>query len=440
MKIKLKVESQWLELERKSMEKMKLTYKKWEQETLKKAKDALDLRDLRRVFYELGDRWEFDQTTGAWLSRSEPLDAIGLILHMPGLRPNKERFVVYAVMAYSKGLTDQFDHLGDKERIIVERDTKTGHMLCWSTTGHGAMDMFPIDLTSFGSLNNALAECKLIAQPGDHALRLEVPASTSFLNMLMMRLWDIAGGSRSFQVKDIDVLSADDIENSLDFRFFRYANAVIELDRIWRHLTGGTVEWAKERVLDKIPDHVEEKDKHTLRKIEGLLHILWFEPAFGQTRAVEMMYDELQSEPTPTDTQRTLIPYLGELAYALTDITEKAKYLKWKSVVDKTSFSKSDAFRGVDLSPLVQEALAAALDDILREHTLSYIGYPEKATIKNKFTRIILGSIVLPVRLLSSFRIAVLQFLYKFYRKLKKHEIPDKSSDVPESDESESTM
>jgi hypothetical protein len=440
MKIKLKVESQWLELERKSMEKMKLTYKKWEQETLKKARDASDFRDLRRVFYELGDRWEFDQTTGAWLSRSEPLDAICIILRMPGLKPNKERFVIYAIMAYSKGVTDQFDHLGDKERIIVERDTKSGHMLCWSTTGHGAMDLFPVDLTSYGSLNNALAECKLIAQPGDHALRLEVPTTTSFLNMITMRLWEIAGGMQSFHVKNIDALSADDIEKSLDFRFFRYANAVIELDRIWRHLTGGTVEWAKERVLDKIPSHVEEKDKQTLRKIEGLLHILWFEPAFGQTRAVEVVYDELQSEPTPTETQRTLIPYLGELAYALTDITEKAKYLKWKSVVDKASFNKSDAFRGIDVPPLVQEALAAALDDILREHTLSYIGYPEKATIENKLMRIILGSIVLPLRLASSFRIAVLRVMNSILQKLKKQKPQAEVGEMSESENSESSM
>lgn len=57
MKVKLRVESQWLELESKIMEKMKQNYEQWERETLRKAKDAADLRDLRRVFYELGDRW-----------------------------------------------------------------------------------------------------------------------------------------------------------------------------------------------------------------------------------------------------------------------------------------------------------------------------------------------------------------------------------------------
>ncbi|MHA2223063.1 MAG: hypothetical protein ACXAAO_13550, partial [Candidatus Thorarchaeota archaeon] len=166
MKVKLKIETQWLELERKSMSKMKMDYEAWEQETLKKAKDAQDLRGLREVFYQLGDRWEFDQATGAWLGSGEPLDTVGLILKMPGLELNRERYVLYAVMAYSKGLTQKFDHLGDKERIIVERDTETGRMSVWSTTGHGAMDILPSDLSSFKTLESALETCTLVAQPG----------------------------------------------------------------------------------------------------------------------------------------------------------------------------------------------------------------------------------------------------------------------------------
>ncbi len=429
MKVKLKVESKWLELERKSMSKMKHSYEEWERETLKKAKDASDLRDLRKVFYELGERWEFNQATGAWLAGSEPLDTIGFILRMPGLKPNKERFVVYAVMAYSKGLTDQFDHLGDKERIIVERDVKTGHLQGWSTTGHGSMDLFPTDLTKFGTLENTMSSCNLIAQPGDHALRLEVPASSGLISTLSTKLWDIAGGTKSFHTKEIDVLSADDIEESLDFKFHRYAAAVVELDKIWRHLTGSSVEWAKERVLDKIPDHIEERDRETLRKIEGLLHILWFKPAFMQNKPIEVVYEELQAEPTPTETQRTLLPLIGEIAYALTDIVEKGKYLKGKSVIDRKSFSKSDVFKGLDLNNLMREAFAAALEDILKEHTLAYIGYPERSTMTGKIMRVILGSIILPVRVIASFVETIRRQLRKLFQK---EEIESSSEELEE--------
>jgi len=419
MKVKLRVESQWLELESKIMEKMKQNYEQWERETLRKAKDASDLRDLRRVFYELGDGWEFDQTTGAWLEGSKPLDTVGLILRMPGLRPNRERYVLYAVMAYSKGLTGRFDHLGDKERIIFERDTETGRIQCWSTTGHGELDVFPTDLTRYRSLRSVLTSCMLVAQPGDHALRLEAPTSAGFFNMISQRLWGIAGGSQSYRTDEIDVFTAEDIENAFDFKFHRYANSIIELDGMWRHLSGGAAEWAKEHVLDRTPNHAEERDRKTLRRTEGLVHVLWFRPAFSQLRAVEMFYNELESEPSPTEAQRALIPFVGEVASSLSDIAEKSKYLKWRSVIDNKSFRKSEAFRDVNLSSLVQEAFAAALDDILREHSLAYIGYPEKSRITSKFMRVVFSSVVLPTRLLSSFRASARRRLKEITLKLK---------------------
>ncbi len=413
MKVKLKIETQWLELERKSMSRMKQDYEAWERQTLKKAQDAKDLRGLREVFYQLGDRWEFDQATGAWLGSGSPLDAVGLILKMPGLEPDKERFVLYAVMAYSKGFTQKFDHLGDKERIIVERDTKTGRLSVWSTTGHGAMDIFPSDLSSFKTLESALETCHLVAQPGDHALRIEIPGSSGLLDFMSKRLWEIAGGNKDFTVKKIDVLTVTDIEESMDFKFHRYAKSVVELDRVWRKLRVGTFDFAREKMLDKIPDHIEAKDNQTLRKIEGLLHLLWFQPPVTQLKAIAKFHNELSTEPTPTETQRFFIPYLGELAYSLTDVTEKAKYLKWKSVIEKKDFSKSNVFKGLDLSELAKDAFVVALEDILREHTLAYIGYPERSTMKDKILRGLLGILILPLRLLTSFKAAVIRMTKK---------------------------
>jgi hypothetical protein len=402
MKVKLKIEEQWLELERQSMQKMLDKYKSWEQRTLKKAREAEDLRGLRDVFYELGDRWEWSQTAGAWLSTGEPLDTVGLVIRMPGLVPNKERYVVYAVMAYSKGITDKFDHVGDKERVIIERDVITGHIVCWSTSGHGAMDVFPIDLSSLESVENVLEACSLVAQPGDHALRLETPSEQAILPWLARRLWEIAGGDMSFSVRRIDVLDWKDIEESLDFRFHRYANAVIELERVWAQLKGGTVTRAREVVLDQVPNHIETRVTGTMRRIEGLLHVLWFRPPAKQVRAVRTLYDEIRAEPTPTEAQRELQPYLGELLYSLTDILEKAKFLKWRSVLEKKEFSESDVFRNLELSSLAKEALAAVLEDILRDHTLAYIGYPERATVRAKITRVFFGMAVLSIRLLFS--------------------------------------
>ncbi len=417
MKVRFKVDDQWLEVERMSMKKMKRDYESWAESTLKKAKDAQDLRALREVFYQLGDRWEWDQATGAWLSSGDPLDAVAFILRLPGLQPNKERYIVYVVMAYSKGLTDQFDHLGDKERIIIERDLDDNTMLCWSTTGHGAMDLVPTDLSNYEGLEDSLQSTYLVAQPGDHALRIEVPPSGSLVSTLLQRLWSIAGGNKSYTVKEIEILSASDIEKSLDFKFHRYAQAVIDLERLWSELKRGAVSKALEAVVDQVPAHIEDRNRKTLRRIEGLLHILWFKPPKTQLDVIRRVYDELRTEPTPTEVQSKLLPPLGELAYSLNDVMEKAQYLKWKSVIDQKRFSESDVFQGLSLSRMAKEAFAVALDDILREHTLSYIGYPERGTAMDKALRIVFGIVVLPVRLGSAFMGSVKNTLARLTRR-----------------------
>jgi hypothetical protein len=428
MKAKLKVDKQWLELEKVSLSKMKKDYEDWTAKTLQKAKDAQDMRQLRELFYQLGDRWEFDQATGAWLSSGEPLDAVGLIVRIPGFQPNKERFVVYLVMAYSKGLTDQFDHLGDKERIIIERDTESGDMYCWSTTGHGAMDLVPTDLTMYESYEDALEACFLVAQPGDHALRIQVPRSSGSPWVLAHRLWEIATGDREYTAKGISVLSSTDIEEVIEYNFYSYAKSVIELERVWKEFSSGVVEQATELIKDEIPEDIEKKDKSTLRLIEGLLHILWFKPPAHQLEPARRVYETLTSESNPTDKHQRLTPLVNEVIVTLNDLIERAKYLKWKSVIDKKDFDKSDVFQGLELTRMAKEAFAVALDDILREHTLAYVGYPERATWIGKAMRIAFGLVVLPARLVASFVEAVKRRFIK-----KKPEAKEPESEEPDS-------
>ncbi len=403
MKARLKIDHHWLEEERRSMAKLLRDYKRWELETLEKARQAKDLETLRRLYYELGDRWEWDQATGSWLSKSDPFDAFCIVLHMPGIKPDRERYVIYAIMAYSKGATDSFDHLGDKERVILERNLKTGEFLCWSTTGHGMVDLKATRLPNMRSLKDILDNCYIIAQPGDHALRLEIQMGRPGSDNLHELLWAIVNGLKEYEVRTIEVLNADDVERKLDFQFFRYANAVLSLERKWQSTVfslGGRV---AELVLDRIPDDIEAINNHSLRMIEGLLHKLWFSPPFYQlthVRAIHQWFNQLES---PTALQKEFLPYLAELRSSLENIIEKAQYIKWKSVMDKEHFSSSEIFEGLSLSEAAKTAFAVALDDVLHEHTLSYIGYPERATLINKISRRLFGILVLPVRLAFSF-------------------------------------
>jgi hypothetical protein len=66
-----------------------------------------------------------------------------------------------------------------------------------------------------------------------------------------------------------------------------------------------------------------------------------------------------------------------------------------------------------------------ALEDILREHTLAYIGYPEKATMKDKVLRVLLSSVILPIRLGSSFRENLFRWLSRIIEMIKPSEKED---------------
>lgn len=398
MEIRLKIDRLWLEVEKHSMEKLLRRYKQWEAATLERAKKAKDLRSLRELYYELGERWEWDQVTGEWLSKGKPLDAVSFIMRVPGLEPGKTRYVIYAVMAYSKGFTDQFDHLGDKERVILERDDATGKIVVWSTTGHGALDLHPTDLSEFGTLENIVKKCHLVAQPGDHALRLSLPLEISRGWNLQQRLWMIASGNTEFTWRTITVVCPEDLEASLDFRFHRYANSVISLERVWKKL-GSDPSF----VGRSLPPELRSRNKASLRKVEGLLHILWFKPPAHQLRPAQAVYDEFKNIPDPTELETTLIPYLSELVFALNDVIEKAKYLKWKSVVEQKGYTPESLFDKINITGMAREALVVALDDILKEHTLAYIAYPERATMVGKILRIVLGLLVLPVRIGAAF-------------------------------------
>ena len=88
------------------------------------------------------------------------------------------------------------------------------------------------------------------------------------------------------------------------------------------------------------------------------------------------------------------------------------------------------------MTQLAKEAFVVALEDILREHTLAYIGYPEKATMKDKVLRVLLSTIVLPIRIGTSFRENVFRWLSKIIHKINP---PKKDETDSETDSLDST-
>ncbi|MEM2142655.1 MAG: hypothetical protein QXQ81_05315 [Candidatus Thorarchaeota archaeon] len=410
MRILLRVDERWLQLERRWMKAMQARYKSWELVTLKQMREAKDLRSLRELFYQLGDRWEWGQATGTWLSEEHPLDAVGIVLRIPGLEDHRERYVVYAIMAYSRGVTRKFDHLGDKERVIIERDLSSGRMRAWSTTGHGAVDLVPTDLSQFRDIREALSSCSLVAQPGDHALRIEIPLGSPALWSTVQLMWSIANGLRGHVMRHMEVL--ENLEDDLGFEFGRFARSVIELERVWHRLKRQSRRRWTWSARNEYPPHIAQRDRQTLRVVEGLLHLLWFRPPAYSVKLVKRVVHELESEPTPTAVQRDLVGPLKEVRRSLVDVLERAKYIKWKSVIEGSELEQ-ELFAGLGISRFAQEAFATALEDILKEHSLAYVGYPERMTARGKVVRFVFGTLVLPVRL---FRSALSAFMYRLDR------------------------
>ncbi len=415
MKMLLKTNERALRTEKYSADKIRRDYEYWQEQTLRRAREAADLRQLRDLFYQLGDRWEWQQTTGTWLSKGTSLESVGLVIRAPGLLPARERYILYIIMAYSKGAIGKFDHLGDKERVIIERDMATGHLRVWSTAGHGALDLWTRDLTPLGSVERVLREAYLVTQPGDHALRLEIPSLDRTHNSILQHLWRIAMGLHSFSTREVEVLDAKSVEESLGFRFYEYTEAVITLERMWSQVNRMNARSRDGQSSNDMTESELSGLKRMLRIVEGLLYILWFRPPALQIGVLRKAYRILNSDPIMRDRQSELLMQIQRVIKSLNDVLERSKYLKWKSVMERESLDTSEGFEDLTVSQFAKEALATAFEDILREHTLAYIGYPERATIRGKCTRVVFGLGVLPIRLLTRFIGDVLVFLARIW-------------------------
>ncbi len=398
--MRLKIDESWLKKEIRSAYKIRQDYETWQEQALRMVKEVTDLRQLRELFYKLGDRWEWQQATGTWLSKSRPLDAVGLILRAPGLSQGRERYIVYIIMAYSKGAVAKFDHLGDKERIIIERDVTTDDLRAWSTCGHGALDLIARDLTPLNSVEQVLRKGYLIAQPGDHALRLEVPVLDRLRTELEHLLWRIAMGGRTFSIQEIETLTAREVEDVLGVRFYEYVEAVVTLERLWSRIKSDTAGSIKARAAGRISESDKPSIMRTLRMIEGLLYILWFRPPALQITPLRRAYRILSAEPTQNHIHNEILTQLQRVIRSLNDVLERTKYLKWKSVIERDSLSTGELFENLSVSLFAKEALSTAFEDIMREHTLAYIGYPERVTARGKLMRIVFGLGVLPLRIM----------------------------------------
>ena len=141
MKIQVKIRKGEVPLEENLQKKMTKEYDSWKEGILDKARNLKDLKELRKLMYSLGEDFEWTESTGRWLTKAKPYEIICINIRVPGLEPQTERYSLYGILAFSKAIIKAYDHLGDLERVILEK--RKGHFYAWSEVGHGYTEKWP---------------------------------------------------------------------------------------------------------------------------------------------------------------------------------------------------------------------------------------------------------------------------------------------------------
>ncbi len=399
MRVRFKVNKYWLVKELEYLKKAAVKYKQWEQEVLQKAKEASDLRGLRKVLYEMGERWEWKTSTGEWLLERKPFDNVCIAFKVPSPIEGSQRFIVYVIMAFSKGATEKFDHLGDKERIIIEQD-KDGEIKVWSTIGHGAVDLKPTRIRTFNDVKDLIENSYLVAEPGDHALRLDTIESIDsgrFLDYEM--IWKLIIHGRDYETFQRRCITPEDIED-LKFDLNSYVSSVLKLDKLVNDL--------KRKV----------KSKSAKKLLRQLWYIMWHIPPAKQEDLYFQIIRKINKNSELMELAPELVERIKESIKLVVDLIERAEFIKWESVLKPKAFWKKNAIKKLsESSKFAIEAFATALEDIITEHSLYYIGYPEKATSKHRIMQILMGTAGIGMRILYAFSLSISSKIYTKYKK-----------------------
>jgi len=142
----------------------------------KKLQDTGDLRELRQLLYEIGEDFEWEESTFQWLKKSKPYDFVCINMRMAGLEQKKERYCFWGVMSFSKAPVERFDHLGDLERVVFEKNEKNEFMVL-STILHGVLDLYWEKIGKYEDINEVLKNpnIQFLFEPGDHSIYVDKP-------------------------------------------------------------------------------------------------------------------------------------------------------------------------------------------------------------------------------------------------------------------------
>ena len=394
MKIRVKIRKGELPLEVDLQRKMTEGYESWKGEILSKARNIKDLKELRKLVYSLGDDFDWIESTGRWLEGAKPYEIICVNLRLPSLEKlengtRAERYTLYGILAFSKAIIDEYDHLGDLERVIIEK--RNEHFYAWSTVGHGYVEKWPEYFPDTHSVEEFYNKVHVVFERGDHSLVLEYPnpgfavLHRWFKNRLRIPHWiktirdsfvDHAVGTEFMEIRS-PVITHKDLEKNLEIDWYGFGEAVIELDELIH------IAYKRLNIFQKIKQIFRKKDD-PYYFLDALHRVIWnIAPKYQEKylRGIRKRMKEAY------DQNRIDIDFWDPITKVLKKVEaliDQTAFIQWQSFLDPKRYSKKFGMQKIEgLSRVAIETVATGLSKILLK-SLDDIAYPEQYTPREK--------------------------------------------------------
>ncbi|MHA1263797.1 MAG: hypothetical protein ACTSRS_01035 [Candidatus Helarchaeota archaeon] len=388
MKVRAKIRMGEKALEADLQKKMAEGYEDWKKEILEKARNIKDLKELRKLMYQLGEDFDWIESTGRWLDEAKPYEIICVNIRVPGLEKLKngertERYTLYGILSFSKAMIKSYDHLGDLERVIVEK--RDGHFYAWSTVGHGYVEKWPEYFPNTYSLEEFYNKVLCVFERGDHSLVLDYSNPTFsilhkyFKNRLKVphiaKMVRDAFATRAlgveFEELEVPVISHEDLEKKLEIDWYSFAEAVVELDELIQ------VAYKKLGFFQKIKQIFRDKED-PYYFLDCLQRVIWNIAPKYQERYLRGLRKRLKEA---YEQKRIEIDFWNPITKVLekvSELIEQTQLIQWQSFLDPKRYSKKLGIHKIEgLSNVAIEAVATGLGKIILK-SLDDIAYPEK--------------------------------------------------------------
>ncbi len=354
-----------------------------------------DIKGILEYFTKEIDKKAYYLLSHDWMEQDTSLtEKIGFTFRLPGLKKGEERYTIYILMAYSKGLIiapSSAHHPGDLERVIIltypaKKGKRTYYYL--NTAAHGYPVLFKEYLGVYDSLEEALKNCSFYFKPGDHAVGLVKDKELKTYEELKKKVFSLLGKykiirnlyqvAKNFfkkmgteketrELYTFYLILPEEFKENLDIDFDGYLERVVYLDSLLPDLRRRSTNSKQRRILSRL-----EK-------------ILWRTPIAEVPDEIGSLYKKAASEklfsPDFLQKMREIQLYVNEILKRVSDLRKESFY-DAEGYLEKKSIQKFS-----ELSVSGKLTIPVGLEMLLKKPLYDW-GYPEKDSTIGKVERV----------------------------------------------------